>query len=230
MKVTIVDAAQKAITELGGSPSLSEIYDKILSLELFTFNTDQPQHVLRTQIHRYCDNVERVDNAEKAKFSRIGADNYVMISEKKTSGIRRIHRAKDKEPTIKALVDDLGAFKEIWRILLFAALLGVKAQRREKLREIDSGKGIDQSTFGNCSAWPGILHLLALVEAQDAAVLSVASEEGRITLFEEYANGGLSVIAEHFSTASLCLQSLIDLADRFGQTQKVESLQIDLSI
>jgi dnd system-associated protein 4 len=227
---TIVEAAQKAIATMGGTPSLSEIYDKIIQLGLYTFNTDQPEHVLRTQIHRHCDNVERVDNAQKPKFSRIGADNYIMISEKKTSGMRRIHRAKDKEATIKALVDDLGAFKEIWRILLFSASLGVKAKRREKLREIDSGKGIDQSTFGNSTAWPGILHLIALVEAQDATVLSDSSEEGRITLFEEYANGGLSIIAEHFSTASLSLQSLIDLAERYWHQPEVETLLVDLSI
>lgn len=230
MKMTIVEAAQKAISTLGGMPSLAEIYDTILSLNLYTFNTDQPQHVLRTQIHRYCDNVERVDKSETPIFRRIGADNYVMISDKKSSGVRRIHRAKDKEATIKALVEDLGAFKEIWRVLLFASMLGVKAQRREKLREIDSGRGIDQSTFGNCSSWPGVLHLLALVEAQDAAVLSDASEEGRIVLFEEYANGGLSIIADHFATSSLSLQSLIDLADRFGQAPKVAELRVDLSI
>jgi dnd system-associated protein 4 len=230
MKMTIVDAAQKAISTLGGMPSLVEIYDTILSLNLYTFNTDQPQHVLRTQIHRYCDNVERVDKSESPIFRRIGADNYVMISDKKSSGIRRIHRAKDKEATIKALVEDLGAFKEIWRVLLFAAMLGVKAQRREKLCEIDSGRGIDQSTFGNCSSWPGVLHLLALVEAQDAAVLSDASEEGRIALFEEYANGGLSIIADHLATSSLSLQSLIDLADRFGQAPKATDLRVDLAI
>jgi dnd system-associated protein 4 len=109
----------------------------------------------------------------------------------------------------------VGVFREIWRLLLFAAQVGFRNGRREPLSSIDSGKGIDQSTFGNCPAWPGILYLIALVENGSSDVLSSAPdrEEERIAAFQEYANGGLALLADFFKDRICDLDGLLAFID-----------------
>ncbi len=131
-------------------------------------------------------------------------------------GMKRIQRASDKEEIIKSLMaDHVGIFKEIWRLLLFAAHVGIKNSRREPLRSVDSGKGIDQSTFGNCPAWLGVLYLMSLVESESTNALSGLgeAEDQRILVFQEYANGGLSILEEFFSGRPLDLDGLLVFID-----------------
>jgi dnd system-associated protein 4 len=126
--------------------------------------------------------------------------------------MKRIHRAKDKEPILAALTSEqLGVFKELWRLLLFAAQVGIKNNRRVLLATVDAGKGIDQSTFGNSPAWPGILYLTAVAEAKSADPMAStqAAEDSRIQVFEEYANGGLEMMQEYFATRRVDLDGLI---------------------
>jgi dnd system-associated protein 4 len=135
--------------------------------------------------------------------------------------MKRIHRASDKEEIIKSLMSDqIGVFKEIWRLMLFAAQIGFKNGRRESLKSFDSGKGIDQGTFGNCPAWPGILYLMALVESESTNALAGSSEaeDQRITIFQEYANGGLSILQDFFPDCSPSLDGLL----AFIESQNIE--------
>lgn len=141
--------------------------------------------------------------------------------EKKTAagvvvGVRRIYRATDKEEIIVALTGSkLGVFREIWRLLIFSAQVGIRNNKREPLVSTDSGKGIDQSTFGNCPAWPGILYLIGLVEADDATILagSPDAEEQRITAFQEYANGGLALLEQFFRSRVVDLDGILAFVD-----------------
>ena len=131
-------------------------------------------------------------------------------------GMKRIQRASDKEEIIKSLMaDHISIFKEIWRLLLFSAQVGIKNSRREPLRSIDSGKGIDQTTFGNCPAWPGVLYLMSLVESESTNALSGSgeAEDQRILIFQEYANGGLSILEDFFSDRSVDLDGLLVFID-----------------
>ncbi len=146
--------------------------------------------------------------------------------------MKRIHRANDKEEIIKSLISDqIGVFKEIWRLLLFAAQVGIRNNKRESLKSVDSGKGIDQSTFGNCPAWPGIIYLMSLVETGSSTCLfgSSNAEDDRIAVFQEYANGGLSILQEFFTGRLLDLDGLLT----FIETQHEESVarpDLDLTI
>lgn len=137
-------------------------------------------------------------------------------------GMKRIQRANDKEDIIKSLMEDqLGVFKEIWKLLLFAAQVGMRNARRAPLKSVDTGKGIDQSTFGNCPAWPGILYLMSLAEMESTKCLSGSSDadDERISIFQEYANGGLSILQEFFKGRTLDLDGLL----AFVETQREES-------
>lgn len=124
---------------------------------------------------------------------------------------RRIQRATDKEDMIKLLTQSPGApFKEIWRLMLFAAMLGYRENERVPLQHIDTGKGIDDRIFSNSSVWPGFLYLLSLVSTNNADSLSGSEDkcEQRIVLFEEYANGGLAILKDQLETSSYSLDAL----------------------
>jgi dnd system-associated protein 4 len=109
--------------------------------------------------------------------------------------MRRVQRDATKEDLIQQLCDSkTGYFSEIWRLLLFAALLGRAKGRREPLKKVDTGKGIDERIFANSPIWPGIVHLLGLIETGSSEALKSANWEKSLEVFEEYANGGLSII------------------------------------
>jgi dnd system-associated protein 4 len=234
-KMTIIEAAKIALERLGRAARISEIYAKILQLELYEFNTPEPEHVLRTQIRRATFGVEVEDAVRRKVFALAGDETYEIMKEpdKKpfTIGMKRIHRASDKKHIIETLTsDETAAFREIWRLLLFAAALGFRNGRREPLVSVESGDAIRQELFGNCPAWPGILYLIGLVETGGTEVLMATeeSEDIRIKGFEEYANGGLAILEEHFKTGNCNLDSLLNFIQ--AQTVEIQTKKPDLQI
>jgi len=225
---TIAEVAQKVLRTIGRPAPIDEIYAEILRRQLYQFNTPTPEHVLRTTIRRHTGNVERVDTSAVVLFEMVDDEVYALAGgtrAKKTGmGMKRIQRANDKEEIIKALMSEqVGVFKEIWKLLLFAAQVGMRNGRREPLKSVDTGKGIDQGTFGNCPAWPGVLYLISLVESGSSECLSGSSEaeDDRTSVFQEYANGGLSVLKEFFYNRPLDLDGLLS----FISSQREESLR-----
>jgi len=238
-KDTIVEVVQKVLRDLGRAASLEEIYAEIIQRKLYEFNTPTPEHVLRTSIRRHTGNVERVDSSADVLFEMVSEDVYVLSSgtrattkKRAGSGMKRIQRANDKEEIIKSLMSDqVGVFKEIWKLLLFAAQVGMRNDKRLPLKAVDAGKGIDQSTFGNCPAWPGVLYLMTLAETQKSDCLSGTekAEDDRVSVFQEYANGGLESLREFFSGRPIDLDGLL----AFIETEREKSagrLDLDLTI
>lgn len=201
-----------------------------MRLQLYEFNAPTPEHVLRTTIRRHTGDVERVDSSEVTLFEMLENEVYCLAAMPKSTsrkkagtGMKRIQRALDKEEIIKSLMSEqLGVFREIWKLLLFASQIGIKNGRREPLKSVDSGKGIDQSTFGNCPSWPGILYLISLVEYGGTECLCGSSdaEDDRITVFQEYANGGLSILKDFFSDRPVDLDGLL----AFIESQRGENV------
>jgi dnd system-associated protein 4 len=146
--------------------------------------------------------------------------------------MKRIQRANDKEELIKELTSErVGVFKEIWKLLVFAALVGIKNDVRLPLKAVEPGKGIDQSTFGNGSSWPGLLYLITLVETEKSESLadSQTADDERVAVFQEYANGGLKVMQDFFTGRPIDLDGLLV----FFETQigdSAEALDLDLMI
>jgi len=228
-KTTIAEAAQQVLRDLGRPATIDEIYTEITKRNLYTFNTPTPEHVLRTTIRRQTDCVDRVDSRDEILFELAGDDVYGLASGTRTStrkragvGMKRIQRASDKEEIIKELLSEkVGVFKEIWKLLLFAAQVGVKNNNRLPLKAADPGKGIDQTTFGNCPAWPGVLYLMTLAETQKSESLSGSqdAEDERVSVFQEYANGGLAILQDFFAGRPIDLDGLL----AFIETQREES-------
>lgn len=131
--------------------------------------------------------------------------------------MRRIQRARDKEKIVEALCGSSNAiFTEIWQLLLFAAAVGYRHQRREKLSDADSGKAINPQLFEKSPGGLGFQYLLALVADKSAEHLSSSEENDdfRITLFEEYANGGLALLGEELEKHSYSLDSLLTFIEQ----------------
>jgi len=225
-RTTIVDCAVRALRSLAKPSSIEEIYSYILKNNLYDFNTSVPEHVLRTCIRRHTVGAGRVDMSDEILFE-VDSEAYQLLETGKKRrtqvGMKRIQRAKDKATIIEALITDSDVqgqktpapFKEIWRLLLFSALVGFKAKRREPLTQVDPGRGIDQSSFGNSPSWPGILYLVGLVETSttDPLASSESAEAARIQIFEEYANGGLAILREKCGHSEPDLRFLIEFVN-----------------
>jgi dnd system-associated protein 4 len=238
---TIADVAERAIKSIGKPSTAEEIHAEIVRLDLYRFNSPTPVHVLETELKRYSAQSQRSDKRENSRFTINSDKTYGIVSNEpfkmkraQTIGMKRIMRASDKEELIEELISSrVGLFKEIWRLLLFAAQIGMQARRRETLRAVETGKGIDQATFGNSSSWPGILYLMGLVEAGDSQMLDGSSEgeDQRVLLFQEYANGGLSIMRDFFKDRAIDLDGVLAfIQSHQGQNATLTSPDLDLTI
>ncbi len=224
-----------ALQRLGKPSAIAEIYQKVIELGLFEFNTPTPEHVLRTEIRRKTLGIDRVDLSEDVFFRMAGDELYELMKEptkrRGTVGIKRIQRASDKETIIELLTSDaVGAFREIWRLLFFAAMVGFKNGRREPLTSTQSGEGIRQDSFANDPVWLGTLYLLGLVETGTTDILrgTEESEDERIKVFEEYANGGLAILKEEFEASNYSLDALLTFIQ--SQTGSASTKTPDLQV
>jgi dnd system-associated protein 4 len=190
---------------------------------------------LRTEVRRKTLGVERVDLSKEAFFKLAGNELYQLMKEplkrRGTVGMKRIQRASDKESIIELLTSDsVGAFREIWRLLFFAAMVGYKNGRREPLTSTQTGEGIRQDSFANNPVWLGTVYLLGLVETGSTDVLRATeeSEDERIKVFEEYANGGLAILKEEFDASNGNLDALLSFIQ--SQTESSAPKTPDLKI
>lgn len=128
--------------------------------------------------------------------------------------MRRIQRAIDKEPLVKMLTDgDQPCFREIFRLLIFAAMLGKKLERREPLEKVESGKAVPETYFTNSPVWPGLIYLIGIVETTSTTVLQGTddSNDALAKIFEEYANGGLAYLKEKFAEKEIDTVAIVDV-------------------
>lgn len=127
--------------------------------------------------------------------------------------MRRIRREESHENLVKSLTSGENAvFKEIWRLLVFTAALGVQSGTRRPLGKVDQGKAINDSYF-SVPGWRGLLYLIGVTEDGDAKSLKTdeASEEYLATLFEEYANQGLYILREEVENSAAPLDNIVTM-------------------
>lgn len=127
--------------------------------------------------------------------------------------MRRIQREVQHEALVKRLTTgDQAVFGEIWRLLLFCAALGVHHGSRRALAKVDTGKAMPENYFSS-PGWRGFLYLIGIVETDGSDVLrtSTGEQDQLITMFEEYANGGLYLLADRLEAALSPLDALTSL-------------------
>ena len=127
--------------------------------------------------------------------------------------MRRIRREESHDELVKLLTSgESPVFKEIWRLLLFSAALGVRTGTRRPLGKTDQGKAINDSYF-SVPGWRGFLYLMGITEDNDAGTLKSddASEDHLATLFEEYANQGLYVLRDVVQSSVTPLDDIVTM-------------------
>lgn len=110
----------------------------------------------------------------------------------------RVRRPERHEVLIQQLRNDAG-FPAMRDVLLFAAGVGYAHGRRVPFDK--SGEPIRYEILTNDAlAEPFVSMLAAVASEGDPEILDAARLPERITIFEEYANGGLEYIQEQFNT------------------------------
>jgi len=144
---------------------------------------------------------------------------------------RRISYAKDKAEIIRRLQsgeDSTGPFALIAEVLVFAAALGLRRDTRVALVE-PLAEPIRQSVFDR-QGYDTMMHLLAL--HADARPVSIAdsdeSVDARARAFEEFANGGLTILQRELQGAIQILDSvaLIIGAERESMGPTTEGFEL----
>ncbi|OCQ98514.1 dnd system-associated protein 4 [Oscillatoriales cyanobacterium USR001] len=150
-------------------------------------------------------------------------------------GINRINVAKDKADLVKALTvidGKTGPFQTYADAIAFAAAVGVNRQKRVPIKEVSKKEPgpISLEIFVS-RGYDSMIKLIAIAETKDTNTLSLideASEDLRITIFEEYANGGLEILREELRGAGDYLDQLLLmlLNERFKEESSPQSFDL----
>lgn len=136
--------------------------------------------------------------------------------------MRRIQRDVRHEELVKILTNgETAIFREIWRLLLFCAALGIADGRRKPIEKPDSGKAIPESYFSS-PGWRGFLYLIGISETDNSDCLKASADQQDylITLFEEYANQGLYLLEEKINSSISPLDVFLELLLNSKKKQK----------
>lgn len=148
----------------------------------------------------------------------------------------RIKVAKDKAELVQKLLDTretTGAFQTYADVVAFAASLGAKYNQRIPFKEISQNEPAPISLEVFISrGYDSLIKLIAVAETQNIKILSThdtKKEEQRISIFEEYANGGLSKLRDELRGAVDYTERLLLIlnAERFKEDTTDE--EFDLS-
>lgn len=148
----------------------------------------------------------------------------------------RIRVAKDKAELVKALTSADGAtgpFQTYADVIVFAAALGAKHNKRVPLGEISKREPSPIrleyfATAGN--DW--LIKLLGVTETQDIKILSLNEEEyeaQRNQIFEEYANGGLEILQNELRGAVDYTERILLLLSYERTNKDKQEEEFDLS-
>lgn len=139
----------------------------------------------------------------------------------------RIKIAKDKANLVKALKasnDPNGLFQTYVDVMVFAAVLGAKRKKRVPLVEVARDLDPIRRDYFDNNKCEMIINLLAISETQEQKILAddEQSDQQRIKIFEEYANGGLEILRDELrGVVDYCDQILLLLSsERFKQQRQ----------
>lgn len=127
--------------------------------------------------------------------------------------MRRIQRDACHEEFVKSMTTgDAPLFREIWRLLLFAAALGIKDGKRLPLGKVESGKAMPETYFST-PGWRGFLYLIGVADSGDSYCLRSSTEalDSLVTAFEEYANQGLHILRNRLQPSSSPLDEVVSM-------------------
>lgn len=148
----------------------------------------------------------------------------------------RVKVAKDKTDLIQKLLDTkstAGVFQTYADIVIFAASFGLRHQKKIPLQEISQSEPAPISLEIFISrGYEWVINLIAIADSQDTEILATdnpQAEQQRVTILEEYANGGLAQLQEELRGAVDYTERLLLIisAERFPLNTAEE--EFDLS-
>ena len=135
--------------------------------------------------------------------------------------MRDIQRDAQFDDLVKRLADqkhpklNTSIFKTMRELLCFAALVGYERGVRQPLKT-KSETPIPSRVFETNDLAMDLIYLIALSETKSSEVLKSENETEAITIFEEYASGGLSCINDWLSNTP---------TDAYGDVAIINALQ-----
>lgn len=147
----------------------------------------------------------------------------------------RIRVAQDKAELVQKLIDakgTTGMFATYADAIAFAAAMGMKHQQRSPLREISLSEPAPVSLEVFISrGYDRLIKLIAVATTQDIKVLSPtdpAAEAQRITIFEEYANGGFARLRHELKGAVDYTERLVLIvnSERYSTSEDEEEFDL----
>jgi dnd system-associated protein 4 len=118
---------------------------------------------------------------------------------------RRVRRPKEQEILYKELTNTesvKGVFDSYKDIFMLAGVVGFKFSKKKSFKE--TAEQIALSVFNMETDFP-VITAIALLDTKDAGIL-IDTEDNhdlKLTIFEEYAAGGLDIIYESISKSAL---------------------------
>ncbi|MGB3532595.1 MAG: DNA phosphorothioation-associated protein 4 [Microcoleaceae cyanobacterium] len=117
--------------------------------------------------------------------------------------LNRVRIAKEKAEFVKSLTESegkIGPFQTYADVVVFAAMLGLKRQKRVAVEIVSKREPapISMEVFVS-RGYDLAIKLMMLSETEDTALLSPFNSEAetlKTQIFEEYANGGLDILQE----------------------------------
>jgi dnd system-associated protein 4 len=126
---------------------------------------------------------------------------------------------------MKRLAGDEGPFSTLAQVLTFAAGLGYAEGRREQFT--NSAEQIDFDVFDRLGVG-GLIDMLAATAYEDLSILGPDHADERLTVFEEFANGGLEVIQSRLAQSKADLDSLLSIIlEREGDMMQEPNAGVD---
>ncbi len=113
----------------------------------------------------------------------------------------RVRRPKQHEELIKLLASkDEGVFDSLKSVLVFSAAVGYKAKNRQAFSETSEPIPIHYFSEGRDIPF---IYTLAIAEFKNVDFLREENFKETITVFEEYAAGGLTVLSDEITSFNI---------------------------
>lgn len=129
---------------------------------------------------------------------------------------RRVRRASDKDQLLKTLLENQQPFATMAEALIFAGALGFAEDRRSPFEK--SSEQIPWEVFANTGS-VAIIDMMAAAATDETETLGDDRVDDRLTIFEEYANGGLEIIRDRLAADRRPpLDTLLDLVLEYGES------------
>jgi len=133
---------------------------------------------------------------------------------------RRVRRPAGKDQLLKSMTENQHPFATMADALIFAAALGFAEDRRVAFEK--SSEQIPWEVFANTGS-VAIIDMIAAAVDDEIEILADDRADDRLTIFEEFANGGLEIVRDRLSSdhrpARPPLDTLLDLVHEYGEDE-----------